>query len=298
MSGKTTPDTLGGQQLQDNNANQLLRYIGYSFDGYVTIRLVNQYYEYLLLDPNVDDEKKGEFTISAQGSVAMVERAIQDQTIAQMTPLAQDPQFGVNPKKWFATLAKSKRLNPVDFQYTKEEQAAIDAQPKPQAPAIEVANIKAKLAQMQMQADQQRGQEEDALARDLAHLDAEITMQSETMRDKTAQLKVKLGTDRDTSFVQAEISKARSDYEYNMGKLSLDKQIKELEYATKNKMSVDAVKAKLSDTVMKVNAQKELAMIDGRLRVHEHSTPSGDALMKPAVQLPGKAGQGEAASQM
>jgi hypothetical protein len=298
MSGKTTPDTLGATQLQDNNANQLLRYIGYSFDGYVTVRLVNQYYEYLLLDPNVDDEKKGEFMIHAQGSVALVERAIQDQTIAQMTPLAQDPQFGVNPKKWFAILAKSKRLDPAEFQYTKDEQAAIDSQPKPQPPAIEVAKIKAQTAQMQMQLDQKRAQEEDALARELAQIDAEVTMQTEKLRNDTQQLKVKLDTDRDTAFVQSEMGRARADYEYNMGKLALEKEIKTLDFAIKNKMAVEAVKAKLADTVMKVNAQKELAMMDAKLRVHEHTTPSGTDLMKPAVQLPGKAGQGKAASQV
>lgn len=298
MSGKTTPETLGATQLQDNNANQLLRYIGYSFDGYVTVRLINQYYEYLLLDPEVADEKKGEFTISAQGSVALVERAIQDQTIAQMTPLAQDPQFGVNPKKWFAVLARSKRLNPEEFQYTKEEQAEIDSRPQPQAPTVEVAKIKAQVEQMKMQVAQKRAQEEDALAREMAQLDAQTTMEAEKMRNVTAQMKVKMDTDRDTVFVQAEMQRAQAEYEYNMGELNIKKQIATAELASKLQISIDAAKTKLADSVMKINAQKELAAMDAKLRVHEHTTPSGDSLMKPAVQLPGKAGQGKAASQI
>ncbi len=298
MSGKTTPETLGATQLQDNNANQLLRYIGYSFDGYVTEPIVKQYYEYLLLDPTVDDEKKGEHTIHAHGSVALVERAIQDQTIAQMTPLAQDPQFGVNPKKWFAVLAKSKRLDPTEFQYTKEEQEAIDAQPKPQAPAIEVAKIKAEMLKMQLQANQARGEQEDALARELAELDAQIRMEGEKLRDATQRIRVKLDTDRDTAFVQAEMQSAKAAYEYNIGKLQLDKEIKTIEMATKQNISVDTAKTRLADTAMKISAQERLAAMDAKLRVHEHTTPSGDSLMKPAVQLPGKAGQGKAASQV
>lgn len=298
MSGKTTPETLGGMQLQDNNANQLLRYIGYSFDGYVTERLVDQYYEYLLLDPNVDDEKKGEYRIKSNGSVALVERAIQDQTIAQMTPLAQDPQFGVNPKKWFEVLARSKRLDPSEFQYTKEEQDAIDSQPKPQAPAIEVAKIKAEVEKMKMEVAAKRAQEEDALAREMAQLDGQITMEAEKMRNATAQMKVQMDTDRDTVFVRAEMERARAEYEYNMGELQLKKDIGANELAAKLQISVDAAKTKLADSVMKIQAQERLAGMDAKLRVHEHTTPSGDSLMKPAVQLPGKAGQGKAASQV
>ena len=87
QSGVTTPDTFGAAQLQNNNANQLLRSIGYAFDDNITEPQVRQYYEWLLLDPDVPDEEKGEFTINAHGSIALVERAIQDQTLWQMGAL-------------------------------------------------------------------------------------------------------------------------------------------------------------------------------------------------------------------
>lgn len=298
MSGPTTPDTLGAAQLQNNNANQLLRYIGYSFDGFITVPLINQYYEYLLLDPHIDDDAKGDFAIHAYGSVALVERAIQDQMIGQMTPIVQDPQFGFDPKKWSDQLLRSKHLSPADFKYSKEDQAKRDAMPRPAAPAIEVAKIKAAVSQAQMQADEKRAQEEDALARELAQLDGQITLEAEKMRNATAQLRVKLDTDRDTKFVQAETDRARADFEHNMATLQLKKDLAQLDYASKHQLSLDQVKSKLADTAMRLQTQKDLAAMDARLAVHQHHTPSADALLKPPAQTPGKAANGKAFSQV
>ncbi len=300
MSGPTTPETLGATQLQNNNANQLLRYIGYSFDGYITAPLVNQYYEYLLLDPNVDDDCKGDFSINAQGSVALVERAIQNQFIGMMVQVVGPNAgvYGVNLKKLFKEWAKSNHLDPVRVQNTPEEQEKLDNMPPPVAPAIEVAKIKAQISQMQLQADQLRAKEEDALQRELAQLDAQITMEVAKLQNQTAQLKVKLDTDRDTAFVNSEIERARADFEHNMATLTLKKEIAQLEYAAKNKISVDQVKKQLATTAMQIQAQKELAAMDARLRVHEHTTPSGDSLLKPPAQLPGKAPNGKAFSQL
>ena len=117
QSGATTPDTFGAAQLQNNNANQLLRTIGYSFDDHITEPVVRQYYEWLLLDPDVPNDEKGEFQIDAHGSIALVERAIQDQSITQMGNMAANPIYGIDPKKWAALFLKSKRLDPGQVQY-------------------------------------------------------------------------------------------------------------------------------------------------------------------------------------
>lgn len=298
LSGRTTPETYGAAQLQDNNANQLLRAIGYSFDDYITEPLVNQYYEYLLLDPDVDADAKGDFSINAHGSIAMIERSIQDQTIAQMTPLAQNPMFGVDPKRWFAVLAKSKHLDPAEFQYTKEEQEKIDSAPKPQAPAVEVAKIKAATAQQQMALDQQRAQEEDALARELAQLDVQSAQAIEALRNETAQLRVKLDTDRDTVYVQTEASRAQAEFTRKMEELKLKRELAIMEYASKNQQTLEQVKARLAETALKLQTQKELAAMETKLEIHKQSGKSAKDAMKPPTQTPGKAGQGKAFTQV
>lgn len=210
MSGDTTPDTLGVANLQNNNANQLLRSIGYAFDDHITEPVVRQFYEWLLLDPEVPDDEKGEFTINAHGSVALVERAIQDQTIAQMGPTVKDPAYGINPKKWMKMFLKSKRLDPEDLQYTEEEQKAIDSKGTPVDPKVQVAQIQAGSQKEKLAAEVQGNQEkltvehvgymnELSLKRELAMLDYanQHNMKLEDVKAMLAKTAMTLDTQRE-----------------------------------------------------------------------------------------------------
>jgi len=143
QSGPTQPDTLGGMQLQNNNANQLLRTIGYAFDDFITEPVVHEFYEWLLLDPDVPADEKGDFDIFARGSAALVERAIQDQTLAQMGAMVLNPAYKMDPAKWAVEFIKSKRFDPRNFQRSEEEQTKLDQQPPPEAPQVTVAKINA-----------------------------------------------------------------------------------------------------------------------------------------------------------
>lgn len=143
QSGPTQPDTATGMQLQNNNANQLLRSIGYAFDDFVTEPVVHEFYEWLMLDPDVPDDEKGDFDINARGSAAMVERAIQDQTLAQMGAMVLNPAYKMDPAKWAEEFIKSKRFDPRNFKRSPEEQAKIDAAPPPAEPQVQVAQINA-----------------------------------------------------------------------------------------------------------------------------------------------------------
>lgn len=297
LSGKTTPDTFGAAQLQDNNANQLLRKVGYNFDDDLTEPLVTQYYEYHLLDPTVPDDEKGDYKINAHGSIAMVERSIQDQAMIQLTSIAMAPQTGVDPKKWFATILKAKHINPEDVQYTPEEVEQMAKQPPPVPPAIEVQKMKMQMAQEQSKIAQARAQEEDALDREIAQLEAQTLQTIEQLRNETNQLRVKLDTDRDTAYVQSEMARAQADFQHNMELLKLKRELAIMDHASKNQLSLDQVRAKLADTAMKLQTAKELAAMDAKLRVHEYHTPSGKDLLRPPVQRPGKAGNGKAFSQ-
>lgn len=143
QSGPTQPETYGAMQLQNNNANQLLRSIGYAFDDFVTEPVVREYYEWLMLDPEVPEDEKGDFDINARGSAALVERAIQDQSLAQMGAMVLNPAYKMDPAKWAVEFVKSKRFDPRAFTRSEEEQAKLDAAPPPAAPQVEVAKINA-----------------------------------------------------------------------------------------------------------------------------------------------------------
>lgn len=219
QSGPTTPDTYGGMQLQNNNANQLLRSIGYTFDDTVTEPETRQYYEYLILDPDVPDDEKGDWTIDAHGSNALVEQALQNQFTLQLLPLSLNPVYKLDPAKVMAAAIEANKLSPVKFQYTEEEQARIDAQPPAAAPAIEVAKIRAAIDDKKIAADQADN------AADNARADKELATNA-TVELHTLQLKRELAM---------------------------------LEYANREKTTLDSIKAQLAQTAMKIDAQKELS---------------------------------------
>lgn len=294
QSGDTTPETYGATQLQNNNANQLLRSIAYTIDGCVTGPLVNAYYEYLLLDPTIDEEVKGDARINAKGSVALVERSIQNQTIVQMSPLALNPVYGVDPKKWFAQMARANYLDPADFQYTPEEQAKIDSQPPPLPPNVQVAQINAKTKEMQIQMQMQQAQAEQQLQLQIANIESQTELAAEKMANETAQLKVKMDTDRDTVYVRSEMARAQADYTNKREELALKKELAIMDFASKHQLSLDQVKAKLADTAMRLRVQKELAAADAGLTAKLHTTPSASDLIKAPTEPPGRAPNGSA----
>ena len=271
QSGPTTPDTFGAAQLQNNNANQLLRSIGYAFDDYITEPVVRQFYEWLLLDPDVPDDEKGDFTINAHGSAALVERAIQDQTIAQMGAMAINPAYGIDPKKWFVMMAKSKKLDPKELQYTPEEQAKMDAAPPPPAPAVQVAQIAAQTAAQALAAKQTSEQRSDQNEAEIAHAAQQLEGQ-------------RIQVDQHASLTDATVK---------LHELQTRHDLALLDYANKRGISLDKAKADLAKTAMQLNTQKQLNAENNAVDLHKHHNPGP----KPPVQVPGRAANGQAFSQ-
>jgi len=272
QSGKTTPDTFGAAQLQNNNANQLLRSIGYAFDDYITEPVIRQFYEWLLLDPAISEDEKGDFHIAAHGSVALVERAIQDQTIMQMAQMAKDPAFGVDPKKWFKLMAKSKRLDPRELQYSDEDMAKLAQQPPPPAPAVQVATIRAEMDKAKIAAMQQDGK-----------ADRDLAMQ-----------KIKVDTDRDTVYVQSEQERTRIMGDARMREIEVKRELALLEYANRHQISLENVKAMLARTAMTLTVQKQLAGVKQAVETDKRKNPQ---VARTEAEPPGRADNGRAFEQ-
>lgn len=297
QSGPTSPETFGATQIQNNNANQLLRSIGYAFDDYITEPVVNQSYEYLLLDEDVPEDEKGDWKINAHGSVALVERAIQDQTIQQMGQFVIQPAFGVDPKRWFAEFAKTKHLNPKNFQYTAEEQAKRDAVPPPPAPAVQVAQIKSADAEKALLAEARIVQLEGELAQANT---AAVNATKEKVaagRVEVDQLRVKKDTDRDTAFVNAEAARTEGEHVARMEELRLKRELALLDYANRKDLKLADVKKELAATEMKLAVQKELSGLSAAVDIRKHDTPDVQEVVppviKPAAEPTGVAPPGE-----
>ena len=286
FSGKTTPETYGATQLQDNNANQLLRSIAATFDDYITEPLVLGYYEWYLLDDKIPAEDKGEFVVHAHGSAALVEQAIQDRSYIELLPILQNPQYGFNPKKVGKMIAKSRRLPVAELMYTKEEQDKIDSTPPPPAPQVQVAQIKAELEKAKMQMEANVEAAANASAERIAQMEGEYEMQIAQLREQTAQLRIKMDTDRDNVYVQTQLQTAQTVYEAKLQELNLKKEIAQSEFAMQHQLSIDQAKTKLADTAMKLKVQRELEQVHAQTELKKHAVKDA---MKPPVQRPGKA---------
>ncbi len=255
QSGDTTPDTFGGQQLQDNNANQLLRDVGYGLAEDVTNPLVDGMYEWLLLDPNVPADEKGDHRVDVSGALAMIEKALQDLTIIQLQPLVENPAFGLNPRRWAESLLRVKRMNPSEFQNTAEEQEQIDTAEAPAAPAVEAAKIR-----------------------------AEAQVEVAKSRDALTAERNKADIDRDIAYNESLNTREENNQNARIRELELKVRLAELDYANKRAINLDQAKVELATTKMKLDTQRDLAGKEGK----------GPQVTTPEVEPPGRAAPGRA----
>ncbi|HEY5808154.1 MAG TPA: hypothetical protein VIT67_09320 [Povalibacter sp.] len=268
MQGQQEPnaETLGGQQMRQNNASVVLRRTAKIFDDDVTVPTVTRFYEYLLIHGDRNDEK-GDYQIRARGATALYERDAQHQSILQMGGLVKDPAFRMNPEKWAKEFLKAQRLDPALFQYSDDEweakQAVMQEQGQPVDPRIETAKIA-----------------------------AEARIKTAEIGAEVAVARTRADTDRDTVYVEAQEARDVTNAQIRMEELRLKRELAMLEYTNRERISLETLKAKLADSTMKVQAQRELSAMSVQADMHKsRSTPQiATAPTEPA----GRADAGEA----
>jgi len=124
------PNTLGGMQMQNNNATSVLRRLAKRFDDYVTRPHIKRYFDWMMQYSD-DDSIKGDFEIEVRASSALVERDAQQQFLMQMLSASVNPAYDINPAKLAKELIKGQRLDPKSIQYTPDEKAAMQPQANP-----------------------------------------------------------------------------------------------------------------------------------------------------------------------
>jgi hypothetical protein len=262
QSGKSTPDTFGGQQLQDSNAMQLLRDVGYGVAENITNPMVTQMYEWLLLDPDVPDDEKGDMQVDVNAGFAMIEKALQDQAILMLHPLVQDPGFGFDKRKYAKTWIRIKRLNPSDLMMSDDEFEKAQQQPPPPPPQVMAAQVRAQSAEKIAAGNQQ--------------LQAQRNSQD---------------LDRDVLYEQSLVQREQIASDRAENDLQMRWQLGLLEYAKQQKVSMqqamvelDKIKAGLATKTMEMRLQRELAGADGK----------GPQVAEPPTEPEGRAKEGTA----
>ena len=136
------PETLGGMQMQNNNASSVLRRLAKRFDDYVTEPHITRYYEWMMQHSDREDIK-GDFQIDVRASSALVERDAQQQFLLTLLSVAQDPAYEVDPAKLMAELLKGQRYDPKRIKYDQEKLEQMQNRSNP------VEEAKAQLLQAQ-----------------------------------------------------------------------------------------------------------------------------------------------------
>lgn len=216
----SAPETVGGMSMLNNNASTVMRRIARTFDDYITEPHIRRYYEWLLLYGENEDEK-GDYIIDARGSTALVEMDIYNQSVMEMGQLVQNEAFGIDPKRWFAELLKGKKMDPKKFQYSEDEMKKIEEaqSQQPPDPRIEAAQIRA---------------------------DAEVK-------------KAEAQSQADQVSSEFKSQMAEQDHTAKMAALQLEREIKMLELANAQHISLEKIKAQLADTSIRERNKRDMA---------------------------------------
>lgn len=120
------PKTLGGMQMQNNNASSVLRRLAKRFDDYITRPHIRRYYDWMMQHSD-RDEIKGDMDIEVRASSALVERDAQQQFLLGLVNVVKDPAYDISPGKFMSELLKGQRIDPKRIQFTPEEKAQMGA---------------------------------------------------------------------------------------------------------------------------------------------------------------------------
>lgn len=116
------PNTLGGMQMQNNNATSVLRRLAKRFDDYMTRPHIQRYFDWMM-SYSEDEAIKGDFQVDVRASSALVERDAQQQFLMSLLQVAANPVYELDPAKLAAELCKGQRLDPKNFQLSADQKA-------------------------------------------------------------------------------------------------------------------------------------------------------------------------------
>jgi hypothetical protein len=227
------PDTVGGMQMLMNSANVVLRRLVKQFDDSITRPHIRRYYDFNMMY-NEDEEVKGDFTIDARGSSALLVRDIQNQAFLNLLAAGANPVYGVylDTQKLFEKALQAQHIDPAEVLKSEDEleklkEAAAQPQQAEQDPAMAVAQLRGEI-EMQKAQVQNQG--------DMAELQ---------LRQQIAQ----------------------QEHDLRMTELAMTREIEMLKMSNQQNISLETIKAKLAETAIKERGKKELYAAEQNLKM-------------------------------
>ena len=227
------PDTVGGMQMLMNSANVVLRRLVKQFDDSIPRPHIRRYYDFNMMY-NEDEEVKGDFTIDARGSSALLVRDIQNQAFLNLLAAGANPVYGVylDTQKLFEKALQAQHIDPAEVLKSEDE----------------LEKLKEAAAQPQ------QAEQDPALA--VAQLRGEIEMQ-----------KAQVQNQGDMAELQLRQQIAQQEHELRMTELAMTREIEMLKMSNQQNISLETIKAKLAETAIKERGKKELYAAEQNLKM-------------------------------
>ena len=233
------PDTVGGMQMLMNSANVVLRRLVKQFDDSVTKPHIRRYYDYNMMYSE-DEEIKGDFSVDARGSSALLVRDIQNQSFLNLLAAAANPVFGVylDTQKLFEKALQAQHIDPKDVF----------------KPEDELEKLKEQMAnpQQQQQAPDPR-------------------VQAAQIRAQTDMERAKAQNAGDMAEIQLRQTLAQQEGELRMAELQMSREIEMLKMSNSQNISLEEIKAKLADTAIRERGKKEIYAAEQNLKLRTGS---------------------------
>ena len=241
------PETLGATNIMVDSSNVSLRSRVKIFDDQITDPHLTKYYHWNM-QYNEKEELKGDYAVDARGVSALYQREQYRQTLMQIMPFKNDPDFKlkINWDKALVELFQSLGLNilksETDYQKALKEEG--QKQP-PKDPKIQAEELRAKTNQ------------------------EELAARAKMQQDELA----------------AKASEAQKTREHEIQLAAIQRDIKMMEFASKENIALENVKEKLSSTTMTLKTQAALS---------KDKTNPAPQVATPLVEPPGRAADGQA----
>lgn len=258
MGVASATDKVGIANIMNNNGSTVLRRIARNFDDRITEPHIGRYYEFLLIYG--PDAAKGDFTIDARGSSALVERELQAQQLVQIVSLALNPAYALDPEMVMREFLKSLRFDPKALELTAEKKQELASRPPPEDSRIAAAKIMAAAAKER---------------------------NDDTLVSKAQLEKMRLDHEAAQGLAERNLKEVLAGIDFRLGMADLSAQ---------ERQHLEEMKVRLADTSLKLATQKDLFVGHAALSEHQRKNPPPQ-VAKPAAEPPQRAPAGEAFTQ-
>ena len=227
------PDTVGGMTMLMNSANVVLRRLVKQFDDMVTRPHIRRYYDYNMLY-NEEEEIKGDFSVDARGSSALLVRDVQNQAFLNLLAAGANPVYGafLDTKKLFEKALQAQHIDPAEVFKSEEE---IDAMKEAEAQG--------------------------------ANQQPDPRVEAAKIRAQTDIEKVKAQNEGDMAELQTRLMIKQADIAARREEVQMQREIEMLRLANAQNITLEQVKAQLAQTAIRERSRKELFAAEQRLKL-------------------------------